>query len=274
MGEIYQKCKEAADYIASRIDAKGAIGLVLGSGLGNIADNLENPQIVEYTDIPHFTKTTVPGHEGKLILGYINGIKVLCMKGRYHFYEGHSMKFITMPVRVMKLLGVKAIIETNAAGGVNRSFKPGTLMLIDDFINFMGDNPLVGENEEEFGVRFPGMTLALSNDLKMAAKKAALDLGIDLKSGVYMSFRGPSFETPAEVKFAEIADADAVGMSTVPDFIVARHCEMPICGISCITNMGAGITGEELTVEEVEETSKKVRADFGRLICRMLEYID
>lgn len=273
MSELYLKCKEAADFIASRIDAKDAVGIVLGSGLGDIAKRIENPQTVEYTDIPHFTKTTVPGHEGKLILGYINGVKVLCMKGRYHFYEGHDMKFITMPVRVMKLLGVRALIETNAAGGVNRTFKPGTLMLIDDFINFMGDNPLVGPNEDEFGVRFPDMTKALSDDMKLAAKRAAAELGIDLKTGVYMSFRGPSFETPAEVKFAEIADADAVGMSTVPDFIVARHCNLPICGISCITNMGAGITGEVLTVEEVQETSDRVKSAFADLICRMVTYI-
>ena len=273
MGEIYDKCKNAADHISSIIDAKDAIGIVLGSGLGDLADKLENTTIINYEDIPLFHKTSVPGHEGKLILGYINNVKVLCMKGRFHFYEGYDMKTITNPIRVMKLLGIRALILTNASGGVNRSFKPGTLMLIDDFINYMGDNPLYGLNEPELGMRFPDMTNALSADLKEIAMKAAEETGIKLERGVYMSFRGPNFETPAEIRFAGIIGADAIGMSTVPEIMVARQMSLPTVVVSCITNMAAGITGMEQSVEEVEETANQTKERFQKLICKMIEMI-
>ena len=268
MSEIFEKCKQAADYIKTQYDAEGAIGLILGSGLGEMADELENAKAVNYVDIPNFPKTTVPGHAGKLILGYIDGVKVLCMQGRFHFYEGNDMKTVVMPVRVMKLLGVKALIVTNAAGGVNRSFKEGTLMIIDDFINFMGQNPLYGPNADEFGTRFPDMTLAIDPKYNALAKQCAKDLGIDdiVRSGVYMSFSGPSFETPAEIRFAERIGADAVGMSTVPELIAARHAQIPAIGISCITNMAAGITGAELTHEEVQQTADRVKGQFKALV--------
>lgn len=268
MSEIFEKCKQAADYIKTQYDAEGAIGLILGSGLGEMADELENAKAVNYVDIPNFPKTTVPGHAGKLILGYIDGVKVLCMQGRFHFYEGNDMKTVVMPVRVMKLLGVKALIVTNAAGGVNRSFKEGTLMIIDDFINFMGQNPLYGPNADEFGTRFPDMTLAIDPKYNALAKQCAKDLGIDdiVRSGVYMSFSGPSFETPAEIRFAERIGADAVGMSTVPELITARHAQLPAIGISCITNMAAGITGAELTHAEVQQTADRVKGQFKALV--------
>ena len=270
MSDYYQKCKEAADYIKTKFDASNAIGIVLGSGLGDMAQEIENPIIVPYADIPNYPIATVPGHAGKLIYGILNGVKVLCMQGRFHFYEGYDMKTVTMYIRVMKLLGIKAIILTNAAGGVNINFKPGTLMVIDDFINFMGDNPLVGKNIDEFGTRFPDMSNTMTPAYRQLADEAAKELNIDLKHGIYMSFRGPSFETPAEIRFARIIGADAVGMSTVPECIVARHCNIPILGISCITNLAAGMTNQELSHEEVQETADKVKGEFKALIKKIV----
>lgn len=266
MNQTYLRCKEAADFIQTKMDASGAIGLVLGSGLGELGDELEDPIIVDYADIPHFPKTTVPGHKGRLVLGKLNGAKVLCMQGRFHFYEGHDMKTVAMPTRVMKLLGVKALILTNAAGGCNMTFKPGTLMFIDDFINYMGDNPLYGENIEELGPRFPDMTKALDKEYTDLGMKVARDLGIDIRRGVYMGFRGPNYETPAEIRFAQIIGADAVGMSTVPEILAARHCGLRCIAISCITNMAAGMTGEELSHKEVQETADRVKDQFKELI--------
>ncbi len=266
MNEVYVKCKEAADFIATKLDARDAIGLVLGSGLGELGNEIEDPIIVDYADIPNFPKTTVPGHKGRLICGKLNGAKVLCMQGRFHFYEGHDMKTVAMPTRVMKLLGVKALILTNAAGGCNKTFKPGTLMFIDDFINYMGDNPLYGPNADEFGPRFPDMTKAIDPEYNALGKKVAEELGIEVRSGVYMGFRGPNFETPAEIRFAQTIGADAVGMSTVPEILAARHCGLPVIGISCITNMAAGMTGAELTHEEVQETADMVKEQFKTLI--------
>ena len=266
MSEIYNKCLESAEFLKTKFDAEGAIGIVLGSGLGELGDEIEDAVVVDYKDIPNFPATTVPGHAGQLICGYLNGVKVLCMKGRFHFYEGHSMQTVAMPVRVMKVLNVKALILTNAAGGVNRTFKPGTLMFIDDFINFQGDNPLYGPNADEFGPRFPDMTKAIDPEYNELAKKVAEDIGIETRSGVYMSFRGPNFETPAEIRFAETIGADAVGMSTVPEILAARHCDLPVIGISCITNLAAGITGEVLTHEEVQETADMVKDQFKTLI--------
>lgn len=273
MEDIYNKCLEAANYIKSKFDATDAIGLVLGSGLNGLGDELENPIVVNYSDIPSFPTPTVPGHVGRLILGYVNNKKVLCMQGRFHRYEGHDMDVITMYVRVMKLLGVKALIITNAAGGVNLSFKNGTLMAIDDWINFMGTNPLIGKNLDEFGVRFPDMSNGASKEYRDIADKCAKELNIDLKHGVYMSFTGPSFETPAEIRFARIIGADAVGMSTVPELIVAKQCNLPTLGISCITNMAAGITGEVLTHEEVQKTADRVQSQFKALIKLIIERI-
>ena len=266
MNQTYLRCKEAADFIQTKMDASGAIGLVLGSGLGELGDELEDPIIVDYADIPHFPKTTVPGHKGRLVLGKLNGAKVLCMQGRFHFYEGHDMKTVAMPTRVMKLLGVKALILTNAAGGCNKTFKPGTLMFIDDFINYMGDNPLYGENIDELGPRFPDMTKALDKEYTDLGMDVAKKLGIDIKKGVYMGFRGPNYETPAEIRFAQIIGADAVGMSTVPEILAARHCGLRCVAISCITNMAAGMTGEELSHKEVQETADRVKDQFKELI--------
>lgn len=271
MSEIYNKCLESAQFIQSKMDAEGAIGIVLGSGLGELADEIEDAVVIDYKDIPNFPEPTVQGHAGQLVCGKLNGVKVLCMKGRFHFYEGHSMQTVAMPVRVMKLLGVKALVLTNAAGGVNRTFKPGTLMFIDDFINFQGDNPLYGPNVDEFGPRFPDMTLAIDPEYNILAKNAAQKAGIETRSGVYMSFRGPNFETPAEIRFAQTIGADAVGMSTVPEILAARHCGLPVIGISCITNLAAGITGKALTHEEVQETADMVKGQFKTLIKEIIK---
>lgn len=262
----YNSYLESSNYIRSKFDTEGAIGIILGSGLGNMADEIRDVTVIPYKDIPNFPVTTVPGHEGSLYCGWLEGKKVVCMKGRFHFYEGHDMKTVSMPIRVMKLCGIESVIVTNAAGGCNTSFVPGTLMVIDDFINFMGDNPLRGINSEEFGPRFPDMTKAMCKEYIDMALEAGREIGIDIKHGVYMSFRGPSFETPAEIRFAQTIGADAVGMSTVPELIVARHCGMKTLGISCITNMAAGITGEELTHEEVQETADRVNKEFRQLI--------
>ena len=270
MNNTFTLCQQAADYIRTKMDASDAIGIVLGSGLGELAEEIENPTIIDYGDIPNFPKTSVPGHEGKLILGTLNGAKVLCLKGRFHFYEGHSMATVAMPTRVMKLLGVKALILTNAAGGCNKTFKPGTLMFIDDFINYMGDNPLYGENLEELGPRFPDMTKAIDERYNELGKKCAKELGIDARSGVYMAFRGPNYETPAEIRFAQTIGADAVGMSTVPEILAARHCGLPVIGISCITNMAAGMTGEELSHKEVQEVADRVKGEFKGLIRKII----
>lgn len=273
MSELYKQYEESASYIKSLFDTEDAIGLILGSGLGELALEMENTTVIPYGDIPNFPKTTVPGHVGELVCGYLNGSKVICMRGRFHFYEGHSMKTVAMPVRVMKLLGIKALVVTNAAGGINRTFKPGTLMLIKDFINFMGDNPLVGENEKEFGVRFPDMTKAMNPELMEVARTCAHNLGIELREGVYMAFRGPNFETPAEIHFGEVIGADAAGMSTVPELLVARHSGIPAMGISCITNLAAGITGEELTHEEVQVTANMVKEQFKALVKEIVKAI-
>ncbi len=263
---IYQKCVESSDYIKQYADADGAVGIILGSGLGNLAEEVEDAVIISYQDIPHFPMTNVIGHAGRMVIGKLNGVKVICMQGRFHFYEGYDMKIVSMPVRVMKLLGIRSLIVTNAAGGVNRSFDEGTLMVIDDFINFMGDNPLTGPNIDKFGPRFPDMTLALDDGYKKLAFEAAKELNIDLRKGVYMSFRGPNYETPAEIRLAEAVGADAVGMSTVPEILVARHANIPTLGISCITNMAAGITGKELSHLEVEAVAKRVNNEFKSLI--------
>ena len=270
---IYEKCVGAADYIKSKCDATDAIGLILGSGLGAVGQEIENKTVIPYSDIPYFPTPKVEGHAGELICGELDGVRVLCMSGRFHFYEGYDMQTVARPVRVMKLLGVRALVVTNAAGGVNRDFSEGTLMLIDDIINFMGDNPLVGENVAEFGTRFPDMTNALSPEFKTLARECAKDLDIELKSGVYMAFRGPNYETPAEIRFASIIGADAVGMSTVPEIMVARHANLPVVGISCITNMAAGITGKELSHEEVSLTAKRVFNEFRALVKKLVHRI-
>ncbi|MGX6970334.1 purine-nucleoside phosphorylase [Vagococcus bubulae] len=245
-------------------------GLILGSGLGELADEITDRVVIPYEDIPNFPVSTVVGHAGQLVYGTLSGKKVLAMQGRFHYYEGHSMQTVTFPVRVMKALGADSLIVTNAAGGVNTSFSPGDLMLITDQINFTGDNPLMGLNEEDLGPRFPDMSEAYNKEYGDVTKKVAQELSIHLQKGVYMGFSGPTYETPAEVRMARVMGADAVGMSTVPEVIVANHMSMKVLGITCVTNLAAGMQAN-LNHEEVVETTERVKADFKELVKRTLE---
>ncbi|WDV47921.1 purine-nucleoside phosphorylase [Clostridiaceae bacterium M8S5] len=255
--------KKSLEYIQKQIgDFKPEVGLILGSGLGILADEIKNKIEIGYDDIPEFPKSTVHGHKGQLVLGELEGKKVIAMQGRFHYYEGYKMTDVTMPVRVMKLLGVDKLMITNAAGGVNKEFKPGDLMLITDHINFGFDNPLMGKNMEEFGPRFPDMSHAYNPELIAIARKSAKNISLDLQEGVYMFFTGPTYETPAEIRMARILGADAVGMSTVPEVIAAVHSDMKVIGISCITNMAAGILDQPLNHEEVIETTQRVKSRF------------
>ncbi|MBY6035621.1 purine-nucleoside phosphorylase [Fictibacillus nanhaiensis] len=256
----------SAEFIQSKIEKTPKIGLILGSGLGILAEEIENPIVIPYADIPEFPVSTVEGHAGQLVIGELAGKQVVAMQGRFHYYEGYSMEKVTFPVRVMKLIGVETIVVTNAAGGVNKEFEAGDLMLITDHINNMGDNPLIGANDTSFGVRFPDMSEAYTSSLQEIARKVSNELGISLKEGVYVGNTGPSYETPAEVRMLRTLGADAVGMSTVPEVIIARHAGLKVIGISCISNMAAGILDQPLTHDEVMETTEKVKANFLSLV--------
>lgn len=260
------KIKESIDFIVSKTNYKPRIGLILGSGLGSLAEKIEEPKIIKYDEIPNFPKSTVEGHAGQLVIGNLAGKTVIAMQGRFHFYEGYPLKDVTFPIRVMIGLGVDSLIVTNAAGGANTSFKPGDLMIIKDHINFTGQNPLIGENLNDLGPRFVDMSRAYDREYINTAKESGERLGLSLKEGVYMWFTGPTYETPSEVKLARTLGADAVGMSTVPEVIVANHQGVRVLGISCITNMAAGILDQPLNHEEVIETSMKVKDDFEKLI--------
>lgn len=265
--DLMDKLAQSEAYIRSKLGGlKPQIGLILGSGLGEMADSIENPVVIDYHDIPHFPVSTVPGHKGRLVIGELEGKTVLCMQGRFHYYEGYSMDEVVYPIRTMKMLGINSLFLTNAAGCVNTAWKPGDLMLITDHIKLIADNPLRGRNPDALGDRFFDMTQAYDKDLVSIASKAADDLGIEVRKGVYMLFTGPSFETAAEVRFARLAGADAVGMSTVPEAIAASHMRMHTMGISCLTNMAAGILDQPLNHEEVLETGERVKKTFSALV--------
>ncbi len=258
--------KEAVSFIEPKLAEKPTLGLVLGSGLGVLADEIENPVVIPYHEIPGFTVSTVVGHKGQLVIGKLEGKQVVAMQGRFHYYEGHGLEAVTFPIRVMKALGVDTIIVTNAAGGINENYRPGDLMLIRDHINMTFRNPLIGPNDETLGVRFPDMSEAYSKRLRAVAKEVAGEQGIELQEGVYVGLLGPSYETPAEIRMLRILGGDAVGMSTVPEVIVARHMNMQVLGISCISNMAAGILEQPLSHDEVMETTEKVKAQFLALV--------
>ena len=245
-------------------------GIILGSGLGEFADEYCD-YALNYGDIPNFIKSNVEGHKGRLVFAEINNKKVVMMQGRNHFYEGYSMAEITYPVKVMKKLGVKNLILTNAAGGVNESFRPSDLMIITDHINNMGTNPLIGKNDDTFGVRFPDMSEVYKKDLISLAEKSAQKLHIDIQKGIYMASTGPSYETPAEVNLARILGADAVGMSTVPEAIVANYCGMNVLGISCITNCASGVSDVKLSHDEVIVATNKAKNNFKLLLLEILK---
>ncbi|WP_245835730.1 purine-nucleoside phosphorylase [Virgibacillus ndiopensis] len=261
-----KQIQEACSSIKEKLTTTPSIGLILGSGLGILADKIENPVTILYKDIPHFPESTVSGHKGQLVIGTLEGKQVIAMQGRFHFYEGYSMKQVTFPVRVMKELGIESIIVTNAAGGINKDFNPGDLMLITDHINNMGTNPLIGPNDEDLGVRFPDMSQVYDTSYIKHAENCAHNLGITVQKGVYVGNTGPTYETPAEIRMLRTLGGDAVGMSTVPEVIVSGHAGLKVLGISCISNMAAGILDQPLTHDEVIETTEKVREDFLRFV--------
>lgn len=263
--------EKAAAYIKENSRYTPEIGLILGSGLGVLGNEIEDPDIFEYEDIPGFPVSTVEGHAGRLVIGTLQGRTVIVLQGRFHYYEGYDFQRVVFPVRVMKLLGVEDLLVTNAAGGVNREFKPGDLMLIEDHIKFFIDSPLRGANLDSFGPRFNDMSYAYTPELRKMARDAAADMGLSLKEGVYAFMGGPSFETPAEIRMLETLGADAVGMSTVPEVLTAAHGGMRVLGISCISNMAAGILDQPLNHEEVMETGEMVRATFLMLVKAVVE---
>ena len=267
---IYEKATEAAEFIAARTPLRPRVAIVLGSGLGAFAERLEQATAIPFGEIPHFPQSTVEGHSGRLVVGMVSGVPVAVMQGRVHAYEGYSPEEVTFPVRVLGRMGVQRLVLTNAAGGINEGFRQGQLVLIADHINFSGRNPLVGPNDERLGLRFFDMSEAYSARLRELARKAAQDMDLDLEEGVYLCVAGPSFETPAEIRAFERMGADLVGMSTVQETIVARHMGLEVLGISCVTNMAAGIQATPLSHEEVMEAGRAVEARLAGLLSRVV----
>ncbi len=288
----YEKAQETAEFIRSKYDKEIRVALVLGSGLGGFADEMENAVRIPYEEVPHFKKSTVEGHAGQLVLGEVNGVSVAVQQGRFHYYEGYEMSKVIFPVRVFGILGVKSLILTNAAGSVDTDFKQGTLMLIRDHINLMGINPLRGKNDERFGDRFPDMTEVYSLEYQDIAIAAAKEMAIEkakareeqtgkkqeldriLRRGVYCGLSGPSYETPSEIRMIRLLGGDAVGMSTVPEAIAARQMGIKVLGISCITNLAAGISDESINHAEVMETGAKVAHTFQSLLKKIIPKLD
>ena len=270
---MYNKIMESVDYIKIKVNRNPKIAVILGSGLGDLVNVVTDAEDIAYENIPNFPVSTVKGHEGKLVFGKINGVEVLLMQGRFHYYEGYTMKEVTYPIYVMKQLGIEKIIVTNACGGINKSFEPGTLMLINDFINLFGDNPLIGVNDERLGTRFPDMSEPYKIELINKAKEIADKLNIKYGEGVYAGFMGPYYETAAEIVMIGRQGADAVGMSTVPETIVANYLGMDVLGIACITNMATGIQKVKHSHERVVETAKKASVDLCKWVVRIIEEI-
>lgn len=266
---MYDKIAESVKFIKEKVSNNPRIGVILGSGLGDLVNVVKNKKYIDYKEIPNFPISTVSGHEGKLVFGDIEGVEVLLMQGRFHYYEGYTMKEVTYPVYVMKMLGIEKIIVTNACGGINKSFAPGTLMLINDFINLFGTNPLIGVNDERLGVRFPDMSEPYKLNLIQKSKEIADRLNIEYKEGVYAGFQGPYYETAAEIRSIGGQGADAVGMSTVPETIAANYLGLEVLGIACITNMATGIQKVKHSHERVVETAKKASVN----LCKWVEEI-
>jgi purine-nucleoside phosphorylase len=263
--------RKAAEFLMDRIDSAPRMAIVLGSGLGALADELTDPLAIPYAHIPGFPASTAPGHAGRLVCGKLAGKSVIAMQGRFHFYEGHTMDKVVLPVRVFRAMGVQRLLLTNACGGANPGFKPGEFMIIRDHINLTGQNPCIGPNDDSVGQRFFDMSRTYSPALRTIARTAGRDLGMELHEGVYAWFTGPSFETPAEIRMARVLGADAVGMSTVPEAIAAAHCGLEVLGISCITNMAAGMLDQPITSEEVLAISAARRPEFTALVKRIVE---
>ena len=269
-GTLYERAEHAARTLRSRAAGEVRVALVLGSGLGAFADELESAEAIPYAEIPGFARPTVEGHAGRLVLGKVGGVGVAAMQGRFHFYEGYTLEEVTFPIRVLALLGASSLVLTNAAGGLNNSFEQGALVLISDHLNLMGTNPLLGPNDLRFGQRFPDMTEVYDREYQDAAITEAHATGVELRRGIYAALSGPSYETPAEIRMLRLLGADAVGMSTVPEAIVARQMGLRVLGISCITNMAAGVLDKPINHEEVIETGERVRETFAELLRRVI----
>ncbi|MCA1583331.1 MAG: purine-nucleoside phosphorylase [Acidobacteria bacterium] len=267
----FDRVSEAAEWLRGRGYGGADVGVVLGSGLGDFADGLADALAVPYHDIPHWPAAAVIGHAGRLVGGTVRGKRVLALSGRAHFYEGHPLTTVAFAARVLGTLRVPHLVLTNAAGGINTKFSTGALMIIDDHINLLGSNPLVGGNDERFGVRFPDMSEVYSRRLRAIADRAADAIGLQVEHGVYVAVHGPSYETPAEIRAFRTLGADAVGMSTVPEAIVARHMGVEVLGISCITNMAAGVLPLPLHHDEVMETTRRIRGQFIALLEAVIE---
>ena len=270
---LYERAEHANRIIRARTNVEPRIAIVLGSGLGGFADDFEEGVSIPYEDIPGFMRSTAQGHAGRLVIGKIDSVPVLAMQGRVHYYEGYSLEEVTFPIRAFKLLGIKTLILTNAAGGINVELQQGALMVLSDHLNLMGANPLRGPNDERFGPRFPDMSAVYSPELQALVVEEAREIGVEVRRGIYGALAGPSYETPAEIVLLRNLGADAVGMSTVPEAIVARHMGLEVLGISCITNMAAGISDEPINHEEVMATGDRVRATFTELLRRVISGI-
>ncbi|HTW44772.1 MAG TPA: purine-nucleoside phosphorylase [Acidobacteriaceae bacterium] len=271
--ELYDQITEAAQFIESRTTLRPSIGVVLGSGFGGFASRINESVVVPYSDIPHFPRPTAPGHSGRLLIGTLKGTPIAVMQGRVHGYEGYGAGQVSFPTRVLARLGIRTLILTNASGGIRTGFHEGQLVLISDHINLTGQNPAIGPNDERLGVRFFDMGDAYSRRLRALARSVAEAEGLTLEEGVYVSLPGPSYETPAEIRAFRTLGADMVGMSTVLETIAARHMGVEVLGISCVTNMAAGVKDQVLTAEEVLETGKRVEAEFARLLTRIVAAI-
>ena len=262
----FERAEQAAKFVFSKTKLRPRIALVLGSGLGAFADEFAGSTKIPYGKIPHFPQSTAIGHAGRMVIGNVTGVPVAAMQGRVHFYEGYTPREVIFPMRVMARMGIRAVLLTNAAGGINREFKQGCLVVLRDHINLQGTNPLIGPNDERFGTRFPDMTQVYWKPYQEAALEEGKRLGVEMGHGVYAGLTGPSYETPAEIRYLRVIGADLVGMSTVPEVIAAAHLGIRVLGISCVTNMAAGILDQPITTEEVLETGERVKADFVALL--------
>lgn len=273
MNNLLNAINETCSYIREKVSFKPEIGLILGSGLGTLADEIKNSVVFDYKDIPNFPTSTVEGHEGKLVIGELEGKKVVAMQGRFHYYEGYSLQEVTFPVRVMKALGVEMLLVTNACGALSKELYPGALMIIEDHINFIGDNPLIGKNYDELGPRFPDMSSAYDKELIKLAENVGKKLNIEIKKGVYAAISGPNYCSRAELRMLRKIGGDTVGMSTVPEVIVARHAGLRVLGISCVTDMAIADEMVSISHEEVVKVANETRPKFIRLVKGILDEV-
>lgn len=270
MESLTQKLEKTVAHIHHVKKTNPRVGVILGSGLGDFVEKMENKTVIPYNDIPHFKKVTVQGHDGKMILGTVGGVEVVALQGRFHLYEGHDMEDVVYPVRVLAKLGIETLIVTNAAGGVNLSYSPGDLVILTDQINLTGRNPLIGPNDDSIGPRFPDMSHAFNAKYIDILAETAAELKMNNRQGVYVGVLGPTYETPAEIRMFRILGGDVVGMSTVHEVIVANHIGLKVCGVSCVTNMGAGIIDQTLKHEDIKDEANKVMSNFTELLNRSI----